>query len=59
MFYSTYIFLPLTDCPSPGYYGENCSLDCPKNCQDGYCDSIEGICIACKPGFTGPRCIGK
>ncbi|XP_078330369.1 uncharacterized protein LOC144624440 [Crassostrea virginica] len=45
------------DCPSPGYYGENCSLDCPQNCQDGYCDSVEGNCLACKPGFIGPRCM--
>ncbi|XP_078330391.1 uncharacterized protein LOC144624460 [Crassostrea virginica] len=44
------------DCPSPGYYGDNCSLDCPQNCQDGYCDSVEGTCLACKPGFIGPRC---
>ncbi|XP_078330387.1 uncharacterized protein LOC144624457 [Crassostrea virginica] len=45
------------DCPSPGYYGENCSLECPQNCQDGYCDSMEGTCLACKPGFIGPRCM--
>ncbi|XP_078328061.1 uncharacterized protein LOC111112074 [Crassostrea virginica] len=45
------------DCPSPGYYGENCSLKCPKNCHDGYCDSMEGTCPACKPGFIGPRCM--
>ncbi|XP_078330346.1 uncharacterized protein LOC111112509 [Crassostrea virginica] len=44
------------DCPSPGYYGEKCSLDCPQNCQDVYCDSVEGTCLACKPGFIGPRC---
>nr|XP_022303551.1 laminin subunit alpha-2-like isoform X2 [Crassostrea virginica] len=44
------------DCPSPGYYGENCSLECPQNCQDGYCESVEGTCFACKPGHIGPRC---
>ena len=51
--------LHLTDCPSPGYYGDNCSLKCPQNCHDGYCDSMEGTCPACKPGFIGPRCMGK
>ena len=50
----------LTDCPSPGYYGDNCSTECPQNCQDGYCDNEEGTCLACKPGFIGPRCdLGK
>nr|XP_022306488.1 platelet endothelial aggregation receptor 1-like [Crassostrea virginica] len=45
------------DCPSPGYYGDNCSSQCPQNCQDGYCDSEEGTCLACKHRFTGPRCM--
>ncbi|XP_078330394.1 uncharacterized protein LOC144624462 [Crassostrea virginica] len=44
------------DCPSPGYCGGNCSTECPQNCQDGYCDSVQGTCLACKPGFIGPRC---
>nr|XP_022304367.1 uncharacterized protein LOC111111594 [Crassostrea virginica] len=35
----------------------NCSLECPQNCQDGYCDIVEGTCLACKPGFIGPRCM--
>ncbi|XP_078320780.1 uncharacterized protein LOC144621431 [Crassostrea virginica] len=43
-------------CPSPRHYGKNCSLKCPQNCQNGYCDIVEGTCFACKPGFTGPRC---
>ena len=47
------------DCPSPGYCGGNCSTECPQNCQDGYCDSVQGTCLACKPGFIGPRCTGK
>ncbi|XP_078327835.1 uncharacterized protein LOC144623310 [Crassostrea virginica] len=59
--YSYHAFIGLCevevyDCPSPGYYGENCSTECPQNCQDGYCDSEEGTCLACKPGFIGPRC---
>ncbi|XP_078330398.1 uncharacterized protein LOC111113844 [Crassostrea virginica] len=44
------------DCPSPGYYGKNCSKECPQNCQDGYCYSVEGTCLDCKPGYIGPRC---
>ncbi|XP_078330386.1 uncharacterized protein LOC144624455 [Crassostrea virginica] len=46
-------------CPSPGYYGENCSLECPQNCQYGYCDSVEGTCPACRPGFMGLRCMDR
>nr|XP_022307841.1 uncharacterized protein LOC111113842 [Crassostrea virginica] len=37
-------------CPSPGYYGENCSLECPQNCQDGYCDIVEGTCFGMPRG---------
>ena len=59
IFFSICYRLYLTDGPSPGYYGENCSTECPQNCQDGYCDSVEGTCLACKPGFIGPRCMGK
>ncbi|XP_078328494.1 uncharacterized protein LOC144623747 [Crassostrea virginica] len=43
-------------CPSPGYYGENCSLECPQNCQDGYCDIVEGTCFGCSHRYIGPRC---
>ena len=54
-----YIYLNLT-CPSPGYYGKNCSLKCPQDCHDGYCDSMEGTCLGCKLGFFGPICnMGK
>ncbi|XP_078330361.1 uncharacterized protein LOC144624434 [Crassostrea virginica] len=43
-------------CPSLGYYGENCSLECPQNCQDGYCDIVEGTCSGCAHRYIGPRC---
>ncbi|XP_078330397.1 uncharacterized protein LOC111112079 [Crassostrea virginica] len=43
-------------CPSPGYYGENCSLECPQNCQDGYCDVMEGTCLGCAHRYIGPTC---
>ncbi|XP_078330352.1 uncharacterized protein LOC144624428 [Crassostrea virginica] len=60
--YSPYAFIELCEvevyggCPSPGYYGENCSLKCPQNCQDGYCDIVEGTCFACAHRYIGPRC---
>ena len=34
-------------------------MECPQNCQDGYCDIVDGTCFACKHGFIGPRCMGK
>ena len=49
----------LTGCRSLRNYGENCSLKCPQNCQDDYCDIVERTCLACKLGFIGPRCMGK
>ncbi|XP_078330368.1 uncharacterized protein LOC144624439 [Crassostrea virginica] len=44
-------------CRSLRNYGENCSLECPQTCQDGNCDIVEGTCLACRPGFIGPRCM--
>ncbi|XP_022306485.2 uncharacterized protein LOC111112903 [Crassostrea virginica] len=44
-------------CQSLRNYEKNCSLECPQNCQDGYCDIVEGTCLTCKPGFIGPRCM--
>ncbi|XP_078328427.1 uncharacterized protein LOC144623733 [Crassostrea virginica] len=46
----------LSGCPSPGYYGENCSLECPQNCQDGYCHIVEGTCFGCAHRYIGPTC---
>lgn len=36
-----------------GYYGENCSLPCPKNCQGRLCDIVEGKCLGYVVGYTG------
>ncbi|XP_078328078.1 uncharacterized protein LOC144623516 [Crassostrea virginica] len=41
---------------SPGYYGENCSLECPQNCQDCYWDIVGGTCFGCTHRYIGPRC---
>ena len=43
-------------CMSPGFYGENCSLPCPKNCRDGRCHIVEGTCIGCVDGYIGDKC---
>ncbi|XP_078330365.1 uncharacterized protein LOC111113866 [Crassostrea virginica] len=43
-------------CSSPGYYGENCSLECPQNCQNGYCDIVDGTCFRCSHQYIGPTC---
>lgn len=48
--------LKLLGCPTPGYYGEYCSSSCPLNCQGGHCDIVDGTCLGCLPGYTGPNC---
>ncbi|XP_022306996.1 uncharacterized protein LOC111113196 [Crassostrea virginica] len=40
-------------CPTPGRYGENCSLLCPENC---HCDVIDKTCVECVPGYKGHLC---
>nr|XP_022307761.1 multiple epidermal growth factor-like domains protein 6 [Crassostrea virginica] len=40
-------------CPSPGFYGERCSLECHKNCL---CHIIDGNCLGCIPGYYGDNC---
>uniref|UniRef100_A0A8W8NYI3 Uncharacterized protein n=1 Tax=Magallana gigas TaxID=29159 RepID=A0A8W8NYI3_MAGGI len=46
----------LKGCPTPGYYGEDCSLPCPQNCQEGHCHIVGGTCLGCVPGYIGPTC---
>ena len=41
---------------SPGFYGENCSIPCPKNCRDGRCHIVEGTCFGCVDGYIGDKC---
>uniref|UniRef100_A0A8W8NSV0 EGF-like domain-containing protein n=1 Tax=Magallana gigas TaxID=29159 RepID=A0A8W8NSV0_MAGGI len=43
-------------CLKVGYYGENCSTPCPENCENGYCDIVDGTCISCVPGYKGSMC---
>nr|XP_022300287.1 uncharacterized protein LOC111108596 [Crassostrea virginica] len=58
--YSTTAFneiceLEVIGCP-PQKYGDNCSLSCPQNCQEGHCDIVEGTCLGCVTGYNEPRC---
>lgn len=45
-----------TGCQTPGYYGMHCSLPCPQNCQECRCDIVEGTCLGCVDGYSGPKC---
>ncbi|XP_065925703.1 uncharacterized protein [Magallana gigas] len=59
--YSEYAYSDLCEvevngCPTPGFYGEDCSIPCPQNCQEGHCDSIEGTCLGCIDGYKGATC---
>ncbi|XP_078320200.1 uncharacterized protein LOC144621259 [Crassostrea virginica] len=61
--YSSYAFADLCEvevygCPISGFYGENCSIPCPKNCQERYCDIVSGACRGCDVGYFGQKCDG-
>lgn len=43
-------YLTVLGCPTPGFYGENCSLPCQQNC---HCHITEGLCTGCFPGYIG------
>ena len=49
-------YFVLSGCLS-GFYGENCFLPCPQNCQRGHCHITEGTCLlGCLPGYKGSKC---
>lgn len=50
-------FLICLGCSKPGYYGMHCSYPCPKNCQESRCNIVDGTCLGCVDGYTGPTCI--
>uniref|UniRef100_K1PXW3 Scavenger receptor class F member 2 n=1 Tax=Magallana gigas TaxID=29159 RepID=K1PXW3_MAGGI len=59
--YSEYAFNDLCEvevygCPISGYYGKDCSLSCPQNCQEGHCHIVNGTCLGCVAGYKGPNC---
>ncbi|XP_061192792.1 multiple epidermal growth factor-like domains protein 11 [Saccostrea echinata] len=43
-------------CPVSGFYGKNCSLPCPQNCQERHCNIVDGTCLGCITGYKGSRC---
>ena len=49
-------FFELSGCPSPGYFGKNCSLPCPQYCQEGLCNITDGTCKGCVLGYYGANC---
>ncbi|XP_061166292.1 multiple epidermal growth factor-like domains protein 10 [Saccostrea echinata] len=60
-FYSQYVFNELCEvevygCPVQRYYGENCDVPCPENCQEQRCNITTGECLGCVPGYQGPKC---
>lgn len=40
-------------CYNNGFYGSNCDIRCPMNCNDNTCHIWNGTCLACEPGWTG------
>ncbi|XP_062605201.1 multiple epidermal growth factor-like domains protein 11 [Saccostrea cucullata] len=43
-------------CEDVRFYGINCDLQCPENCQDNTCHIVNGTCFSCKPGWRGGFC---
>nr|XP_022306989.1 multiple epidermal growth factor-like domains protein 10 [Crassostrea virginica] len=43
-------------CPTPGFYGESCSIQCPQKCQEGRCHISDGTCLGCLSGYIGQIC---
>ncbi|XP_061190089.1 multiple epidermal growth factor-like domains protein 10 [Saccostrea echinata] len=59
--YSKYAYSELCEievygCPTSGVYGENCTLPCPRNCQEGFCNIVDGTCLGCVVGYKGSKC---
>lgn len=59
--YSSYAFNELCEievygCPTPGYYGEDCSSHCLYNCVEGHCNIANGTCLECNDGYIGAFC---
>uniref|UniRef100_A0A8W8KJC8 Receptor-type tyrosine-protein phosphatase T n=1 Tax=Magallana gigas TaxID=29159 RepID=A0A8W8KJC8_MAGGI len=40
----------------PGFYSNNCSLQCPTMCFNSECHQEKGTCLACNYGTYGDRC---
>ncbi|XP_061170685.1 multiple epidermal growth factor-like domains protein 6 [Saccostrea echinata] len=46
-------------CVEEGFYGSNCSIHCPINCQNQRCNIVNGACLGCFPGYVGEMCEGE
>ena len=42
-----------------GYYCDNCSVQCTKNCYQNTCNFTSGNCNACIEGYTRLDCTEK
>ncbi|XP_062608098.1 cell death abnormality protein 1-like [Saccostrea cucullata] len=54
--YSELCELEVYGCSTRGFYGEDCDLPCPENCQERRCDIVNGTCLECRPGYKGKQC---
>ncbi|XP_078328959.1 uncharacterized protein LOC111115266 isoform X1 [Crassostrea virginica] len=54
--YTDFCEVEVFGCLSPGLYGENCSIPCPRNCQEGHCHIVVGTCLGCLPGYRSFTC---
>lgn len=53
--YSTHNIYPL-GCKQTGYFGDDCSLACPRNCQERRSHIHTGYCLGCLPGYKEESC---
>uniref|UniRef100_A0A8W8MJG9 EGF-like domain-containing protein n=2 Tax=Magallana gigas TaxID=29159 RepID=A0A8W8MJG9_MAGGI len=43
-------------CRKSGYFGIDCNLRCPANCQEKRCNITTGYCLGCLPGYKDQSC---
>lgn len=60
-YYSEFAYSELCEvevygCRSPGYFGNDCKLMCPANCQERRCNINTGYCLGCLPGYKDQSC---
>lgn len=51
-----YHTLLLLGCRNYRYYGEDCNMTCPTNCQERRCEINTGHCLGCIAGYHGQNC---
>lgn len=60
-YYSKFAYVELCEvevygCKETGYFGDDCSLACPINCQERRCHIQTGYCLGCLPGYREEGC---